>query len=337
MKKSLLALAVSAAAFTGAASAAEIYKSDNASVDFYGQLRTELKFLDGQDPTLGTGSSRTGVDAKYQVNDSLGIYGSVEVGVQDSKDVFVRKHIFGVDTNFGAFEFGKALTLSDDVYGAEYSYFFGGTGLFYGTLNGAVHDSQIRYKLDTDSFWLKAAYGLDEDDSNDELAELFVGTSFGDLSLHAGAGYDKFANYAVGNFTPEIQNTYAEATAEYSYGKGVVGFTYYYQQLENKDTDATIDGNAFNLAATYEWLDNATAYTGVEYVMYSADNVDDEDGTNIYIGTDYFLTDWARVYVEGAYQDGSTLGYASDQTGVNVGPTTVDSEFNFGIGARVYW
>ncbi|HBV75395.1 MULTISPECIES: porin [Vibrio] len=334
MKKTLLALAVSAAAFTGAANAAEIYKTDDASVDFYGQLRTELKFLDGEDAKLGTGSSRTGVDAKYQVNDSLGVYGSVELGIQDNKDVFVRKHIFGLDTNYGAVEFGKALTLSDDVYGAEYSYFFGGTGLFYGTLNGAFHDSQIRYKLDTDSFWLKAAYGLSEDDSNDELAELFVGTSFGDLALHAGGGIDKDTNYMPGD---EITNTYAEATAEYSYGKGIVGFTYYYQNLDSKVLDTSIDGNAFNFSGTYKWLDNATAYAGVEYVIYSADNHDDEDGTNIYVGTDYFLTSWARVYVEGAYQDGSTLGYASDQTGVSVGPTTVDSEFNFGIGARVYW
>lgn len=44
MKKTLLALAVLAAA--GSVNAAEILKSDAGTVDFYGQLRTELKFLE---------------------------------------------------------------------------------------------------------------------------------------------------------------------------------------------------------------------------------------------------------------------------------------------------
>ncbi len=67
MKKTLLALAVLAAA--GSVNAAEILKSDAGTVDFYGQLRTELKFLEDKDPTIGSGSSRAGVDANYTVNE----------------------------------------------------------------------------------------------------------------------------------------------------------------------------------------------------------------------------------------------------------------------------
>lgn len=80
MKKTLLALAVLAAA--GSVNAAEILKSDAGTVDFYGQLRTELKFLEDKDPTI-SGSSRAGVDANYTVNDSLALQGKVEFALKE--------------------------------------------------------------------------------------------------------------------------------------------------------------------------------------------------------------------------------------------------------------
>ena len=47
MKKTLLALAVAATATT--VNAAEVFKSEEGSVDFYGQLRPTLLFLDSSD------------------------------------------------------------------------------------------------------------------------------------------------------------------------------------------------------------------------------------------------------------------------------------------------
>ncbi|TOK15332.1 porin, partial [Vibrio parahaemolyticus] len=68
MKKTLLALAVVASATS--VNAAEVFKSEEGSVDFYGQLRPTLLFLDSTDHTaeLNTSSSRMGVNGVYVVN-----------------------------------------------------------------------------------------------------------------------------------------------------------------------------------------------------------------------------------------------------------------------------
>ncbi|MCV5276935.1 hypothetical protein OFC49_40015, partial [Escherichia coli] len=75
MKKTLLALAVVASATS--VNAAEVFKSEEGSVDFYGQLRPTLLFTEKTDHTaeLNTSSSRTGVNAVYVVDESLKVLG----------------------------------------------------------------------------------------------------------------------------------------------------------------------------------------------------------------------------------------------------------------------
>lgn len=331
MKKTLLALVVAATATT--ANAAEVFKSEDASVNFYGQLRQELKLLDDKDPTLSSGSSRMGINGSYNVNDDFAINGLVEVSIKDAGDMYVRQHTVGFDTaNAGAFQFGKTWTVSDKVYFADYSYFFGGSAGRYSTLSGASHSSQIQYSFDTDAFWLKAGYGLTEDDSEQELAELYAGTSFGDLSVHVGGGYNETTDNV-------LENTYFEGTVEYAIANGVIGFTYYNATLESSIAVGAneidqIDENAFALAASFGVADKTTVYGGVEYVTQDAGSID-EDGTVAYVGTEYKFSSWARVYAEYGYADGTTLGYANDN--VSVDPTMVDGAHNFGVGARFYW
>ncbi|MHC6527779.1 MULTISPECIES: porin [unclassified Vibrio] len=333
MKKTLLALAVATAATS--VNAAEILKTEDGSVDFYGQLRTELKFLDDKDATLGSGSSRAGVDATYTVTDGFDILGKVEFGLKDNSDMYVRNHIFGIATDYGTIKLGKQWTTSDDVYGADYSYFFGGTALRYITLSDALHDSQIKYSLEKDNWWVKAGYGLDEDDTNQELAELFAGASFGDLALHVGGG--KNTDNAWDGSSDEVSNTYYEATAEYTIGDALIGFTYYHAKLENEDNNHEIKENGYSLAGTYKVADKTTVYGGYEYTEQDPDFASDEDGTLIYAGVEYKFASWARVYAEYGYADGTTLGYSNKGSDATVEATTVDSENNFAIGARVYW
>ncbi len=335
MKKSLLALAVSAAAFTGAASAAEILKTDDASVNFYGQLRTELKWNDVEDknPELSSGSSRMGVDGSYKISDDLSVIGLAEVSVDEDSDMYVRQHIFGFASDtFGTIKFGKQFTISDDIYGADYSYFYGGSALRYWTISDAVNDAMIKYAYEADSFWVQADYGLPNNGSNQELGELFAGTSFGDLNVHVGGGYNRGED-------EQLKNTYGQATAEYNYGKGVIGFTYYYAKLEADIIDASVEENGFSLAATYQWADNATAYAGYELTTHDSENIQDfDDSTVVYVGSDYFLTDWARLYLEVAYLDGDTLGYgAGGAQGTAISPSSADEQYNIGLGARFYW
>ncbi|MGR5338337.1 porin [Vibrio astriarenae] len=358
MKKTLLALVVAAAATS--VNAAEVYKSEDGSVNFYGQLRTELKVTDDSKvlkstgvqnkdgkTTLGAGSSRAGVDAKYAVNDSVDILGLVEFSLRDGETssgdqygISIRQHIFGFSGDFGTFKFGQQWTVADDVYGADYSYFFGGTALGYSNLNGAGHDSMIKYNYDAENFFVAANYGLDEDKSNQEVAEIFVGGSSGDFSAHIGFGQTK--DETDDDKANHVEDTYYQATLEYSFGKAGIGFTYYNTELKNDEHKITIDG--FSLAGTYAWADNATAYAGYEYTDQDTGNISltgdfsEDTSTVVYVGTDYHFNSWSRIYVEAAYQDGRTLGFTNKASDSFVDkPTFVDGGFAFGTGVRVYW
>ncbi|QIA62912.1 porin [Vibrio astriarenae] len=341
MKKTLLALVVAAAATS--VNAAEIYKSEDGQVDFYGQLRTELKFLDSKDhdADLSSGSSRMGIDGSYALTDTIDVLGKVEVGIRDNSDVNVRQHIFGFSGDFGTIKLGKQWTTSDDVYGADYSYFFGGSGLRYLTLNGALHDSQIKYAFDAENFWVKAGWGLNEGDTNQDLYEAFVGTSFGDLALHAGAGVNRDREHATEDFgTLDVENTYFEVTAEYSIGDHLVGATYYNSELNNKGNSEKIDENAISVAGVFQATEKTGIYGGYEFVQQETSgfaNNEKEDGTVIYVGAVHKFNSWSRVYAEYGYGDGTTLGYSNRESDTTVGASMADGESNFAIGARFYW
>ncbi|MCW8331684.1 porin [Photobacterium sp. SDRW27] len=344
MKKTLLAVAIPAVIFSNAVSAVELLKTDEAMVDFYGQLRTEVKKLEDKDVTLNAGSSRTGVQAEYAITDTVDVFGKVEFGLNyaaDGSDYTMknRLHFAGVSTNFGKFSFGRQWVVADDIYGADYSYFFGGTALRYSTLSGARHDSLIKYTYEGEQFLLAGNYGLDEDDSNQELAELYLSSSAAGFNFHVGGGVNRDKDFTVEEGTnADIENTYFEGTVEYTFGPALIGFTYYNAELENKATGATIDENAYSLAGTYSWADNATAYAGYEYTEQDSKVLDaDGDGTLIYVGTDYHFNSWSRIYVEYGYADGDTLGYTNKGSDSFVGVASADGESSFAVGARVYW
>ncbi|GAB7227045.1 porin OmpT [Vibrio rotiferianus] len=361
MKKTLLALAVVASATS--VNAAEVYKAEGGSVDFYGQLRPTLLVLDKTDHTaeLNTSSSRMGVNGVYVVNDSLKVLGEVELGVAlgdnygagaDSSErtddtVFVRRHIFGFDMGeMGTIRFGKEGTFADDVYGADYSYFFGGSALLYG--HEWNNDSQIKYAFENDAFWLKAGYALGEDKKNEEILEVFVGKSFGDLSVHAGVlssknnidiktekkltidGKESVVTHVEKN---DSENLSFEVTGEYALGEHTLGATYYYNEDENKLSKETVDSHGLSLAGMFAVAPKTTLYSGYELVMSSSDKAGKKDGdqSKFYAGVEYKFSKWARVFAE--------AGYNFDGDKLEVGKATVatDSKTDFGVGARFYW
>ena len=360
MKKTLLAVAVPAVIFCNAVSAVELLKTDEATVDFYGQLRTQIEKYEDKDVTLNAGSSRAGIKADYALTDTVDVFGKVEFGLNykaDGSDYTMknRLHYIGVDTDFGKVSIGRQWIVSDDIYGAEYSYFFGGNGILHATLSGARHDSLIKYNYEGENFLLAANYGLAEDDSNQELAELFVSSSVGHFNFHFGGGVNRDKSFSIGTktvtpnpaipeftkeekITADIENTFFEGTLEYMVGSVLLGFTYYNSELEKKGSNVTIDGDGFSFGATYGWADNATAYTGVGYAAQESNALGaDGDGKIFYLGTDYNFNSWSRIYVEYGYEDGDTLGYTNKANDSFVGVKSTDSESKFAIGARVYW
>ncbi|KHT62805.1 porin [Photobacterium gaetbulicola] len=336
MKKTLLAVAIPAVLFANAASAVELYKTDDGMVDLYGQLRFQAQKEEGKDVDLSSGSSRAGLSARYTLTDSVDVFGLVEFGLApNGGNLGGRLHYGGVDTDFGKVTIGRQYIVSDDVGVADYSYFKGGSGNLSGILSEGKHDSYIKYNFEGEQFWLAAGYGLPEDDDNQELAELYAGSSFNGFSFNIGGGVntDKSAS-AV-----ELENTYYEATIDYTTGPFLIGFTYYTNELEDKISGLSVDGDSYTIAVSYSWADNATAYAGYEYTeqKLSVGNIS-EDNTVIYVGSDYHFNSYFRVYAEYAYLDGVTLGYTNKESDNTVGALeSHDGENYFGIGARVYF
>ncbi|MBD8512344.1 porin [Photobacterium sp. WH24] len=360
MKKTLLAVAIPTLLIANTANAYELINEEGKFVDFYGQLRTQLEKKEDKDVTLNAGSSRAGVNAKYAVNEDLDVVGSVEFGVgysEGSYDIKNRLHFAGFATQAGTFTFGRQWISTDDVWGADYSYFFGGTGIGQTSekLSGGRHDSAIKYKFEGENFWVNSTFGLSEDDTNAELGELYVGTTVAGFNVHAGGGYYNDKSYKVGSQTvgqdqagndvkkdikADIESTYFEATVERSFGPALVGLSYNNGSFEQNGTNRTIDVDSFMLATSYSIASNASLYGGYEFT-----NFDAEDGTNslsddytvIYLGGVYHLNSWSRVYAEYGYADGATLGYKNDEANINVARGVKDAENSFAVGYRVYW
>lgn len=342
MKKTLLSLAIAATAVAGSVNAAEIYNQDGGSIDFYGQLRTEMTFKDADNYSadLDTGSSRTGVNASYNVAEGFDVIANLELGVNTDDDVSVRNHLFGFATDYGTVTFGKSLISSDDVGGTDYSYFFGGSGNLYGTLNGAWNDSRIKYQLDLGNWWVNATYGLNDSSSNQDLAEAFVGAKYGDLAFHVGGGRNRTHDMGLMNGgVADLSNTYYEATVMYDILSNLqVSGTYYGSQIKDEDGGGKIDSNSVSVGAYWTFMEKTSLYAGYEYTKSKAKDVSDEsvDLTNTFVGLEYKFSNWARVFAEAGFQDGETLGF-TDVNNIGTGAYSADSETNFGLGARFYW
>lgn len=317
MKKTLVALLVASAATS--VNAADIYKSDDVTVDFYGQLRQHVEFTnkkdaDGNsvDPKIDQGSSRVGVNLTYKaLEEGLDVVAKVEYRVDESWSL--RQHYIGMSSEYGVMTYGKQIPIYDDVYGAEYSYHYGLAPYRGGLDENFWQSSAIKYQLALDNSWVKAQYNLAENNANAELFELFAGTTYDSWALHIGGASmtDK-----VGG--KNVESTYFEATAEYLLGKGVVGFTYAYNEDKDKSNNTKVKSNGFHLGAKYEVAPKTSLYGGAQFIDGKNDAA---DITNLYLGAEYMFAKWARTYVEYGFNDTDDVKNVS----------------SLAIGARVYW
>lgn len=330
MNKTILAVVIPALVATSA-QAVELYKTDAGSVDFYGQLRTELKKTENKAATLGAGSSRAGVTAQYDVNDRLYVHGKYEFGLKED-ELTGRLHYAGFGGSFGEIAFGKQWMLQEDLYGADFSYFYGGSVIRYVPISGGLHDNLIKYNYEADNFSLNATYGLDEDNSAPTVYELFATADVDQFDLILGVANEKM-EFGADKLTTSAYT----ASLGYQWDTVYLQGTYYRADydLRLSGSKSSLKEDTFAVAATWDWQNNATAYTGIEFGSH--DDKALENSTLFYVGSDYHFNDWSRIYIEMAYGDGSTLGYQNKESELVVKPDTYDSEFMYAVGYRVYW
>lgn len=335
MKKTILALAIPAALLATSAHSVELYKTDTATVDFYGQLRTRAFVQEDTDFKLEVANSRAGVTAAYVINDSLTVDGKVEFGV--TGDMENRLHMVGFETDFGKITLGRQWVSADDVWGADYSWWFGGTAILTEQLSGARHDSLIKYNLDTENFWLNANIGLNEDDTEQALYEAFAGTTFGDLNLNGGFSVQE--DNVDGSDTEGLKSVAYIATVDYTIGDTLVGFSYSGATLEEIDGNREIESTGYSLAASHNLTDAVSVHAGVELTSYDTKNIaiDAEDFKVAYAGVYYKLNSFSKMWVEVGYSDGDTLGFTNTDTGYTTKLGSIDSTIAAAMGYRVYW
>lgn len=357
MKKTLLALAVLAAA--GSANAAEVFKTEDASVNLYGQLREyiESSDIDGKDdPAINKSSSRVGLEITYDVNDDLSVVGKVESALDSGSEL--RQHYIGFASDtYGSLTFGKHAPLYDDIYGAIYIYHYD-MGPYGSDFNdNFFQENSAQYQYENNGFWVKGQYNLPENDKSAEMGELYVGSSFGDLSLHIGGAFmddSRGKKDAAGVKTYEnkyghVESTYGEFTAEYAIGDGIVGATYAYNKRDSKSLGIKEESNSFHVSAKFPVAEKTSLYGAYQYWDWDYSNgIDRDDTHNLILGAEYKFSSWAVAYVEYNYRD-EDKNFTSNDSGdrYDSGAITRSGEGtaksgegtanNVVLGARVYW
>jgi len=258
MNKTLIALAVSAAAVATGANAAEIYNKDGNSIEMGGRVEARLAIKDGK--AEDQSRVRLNFAGTSQINDNLYGLGFYEGEYKASK--------FDADEN---------KTLEDQL---EHRYMYAGIGGNFGEVTmGTVKGSLAAVTDFTDIMAYhgnKAAYKVDSADRPDRSIAYFG--EFSGFELRANYTFEtaKEANKGTDQEKLEGQNDGGYALSGiYSIGETGVRVTGAYAQQDGKVNSNETDTNEFMLGASYEIGDFyfAGLYTDMKVKTDGSDDV----------------------------------------------------------------
>ncbi len=350
MKKTILAVAMTAAMASTGALAAEIYSGEHGSVEFGGHLRTQLQKIGDNDIKLNAGSSRASISAAYNITDSLDALGYVEFGLSGNGGAIEnRLHYTGLSGDFGSVKFGRQWTVADDFGSADVSYFYGGLGNTTTSFTDGRHDSLVKYQGGFDAVTIAAAYGLSansKDDDQATLAELSANVDLGMFTIGGVIGTADHETWVTEVDTANDTSTSYQADATYGTLLTTVSFDALTilagvstQAVEaGSGIDAELDSTGYQITATYDWSPKGTAYVGFESIEYDLSGAisEKETGSVAYVGTSYQFNSFSLFYVEVAKIDGYALNVSNDSA-TNLFALDENDETAFGAGFRVYW
>ncbi|MCG3735114.1 porin [Vibrio cincinnatiensis] len=335
MNKTLIALAVSAAAVAAGANAGEIYNQDGTSLALGGRAEARLSLKDGkaEDKTR----VRINVLGKTQINDSLygvgfyeGEFTTSDEGQDvdsDSSDLTNRYAYAGIGGDFGEVTYGKndgALGVITDF--TDIMAYHGNSAADKLTVADRA-DNMVSYSGQFDDLAVKASYRFadregttDFGDNNQDGYSLSAIYAFADTGFKVGAGYadqDKAneymlaASYAVSDF----------------YFAGI--FTDGEKQDSNRNK---YDYTGYELAAAYTL--NQTVFTAT----YNNAELDDETSAdNLAVDATYFFKPNFRAYVSYNFNliDKGDSFRSLSKGALSTAPATkVDAEDELALGLR---
>lgn len=310
MNKTLIALAVSAAAMTAGVNAGEIYNQDGTSLALGGRAEARLSLKDGK--AEDASRVRINVLGKTQINDSLyglGFYegefttadkgGEVDKG---SNDLTNRYAFAGIGGDFGLVTYGKndgALGVITDF--TDIMAYHGNKAAYKLTVADRA-DNMLTYAGQFDDLAVKASYrfadrveGVNFGDNNQDGYSLSAIYAFADTGFAVGAGYadqnksDQWmlaASYAINDLyfagtyvdgqdksgVNKKDKTGYELAAKYTMQQTV--FTTSYNYLESKTSgQKTDEADSIAIDATYFFKPNFRSYISYNFNLLDSDKV----------------------------------------------------------------
>ncbi|EKO3655152.1 porin [Vibrio metschnikovii] len=309
MNKTLIALAVSAAAMTAGVNAGEIYNQDGTSLALGGRAEARLSLKDGK--AEDASRVRINVLGKTQINDSLyglGFYeGQLETNDRDGENNNLenRYAFAGIGGDFGLVTYGK----NDGALGVITDFTdimaYHGNKAAYKLAVADRADNMLTYAGQFDDLAVKASYRFAdrvEDTNTDKFADnnqdgysLSAIYTFADTGFAVGAGYadqDKAdqwmlaASYAINDLyfagtyvdgqdksgVNKKDKTGYELAAKYTMQQTV--FTTSYNYLESKTSgQKTDEADSIAIDATYFFKPNFRSYISYNFNLLDSDKV----------------------------------------------------------------
>ncbi|MCD9537430.1 porin [Photobacterium carnosum] len=347
MNKNLIALAVAAATFSGAASAATVYSDDTSSLAIGGRIEARALGLNGNIQDISR--ARINIDGQTKINDDLTAIGFFEHEFKtdqsatdgehndsnsaDGETDYNRYLYVGVKSNtYGQLVYGKAdgslgmITDFTDImenFGAEASNKIAAADR---TTNNLAYTGVFG------GLTVKTNYVANgkTDDSQNNTTGFSVATKYDfNNGLAAGIGYGQQKNQDVNNLTAK------QAFASTSYTLGNLYVAGLYQYAKNVGYQYS-HNDASNQDNTYQGFSLASSYTINKVVLRSTYNFMENTDSKIKMANaldfdaTYFLTSNFRTYA------GYTINLLNktDATKISAVPTAIQYDDQFILGAR---
>lgn len=298
MKKTLVALSVLAAS-AGSAQAFEVYNQDGVTVGLHGDIEVVYKnALDSSSYQQEIQDADFGFDVRYAINDEVSFGGYWEFDgassdVTKGNDKYANvgdTYVAFYTQSYGSVKVGRTCSALDDAgIGSDYQF---GINTFFSGDEAYCGDEMVRYDLDTESFYMTAAFVQDKNGSegiadDGQHADLKLGYRVADFDFTAFVGNSDLDTGSSEMLTA-LEARFA-GIEDINLSAGFYSLDKERKILEDMKT------NTFALAADYtmaDWL-FAAGYS------FSSDDTDGSDDVQTwYVNGGYALAPNTTAYAE---------------------------------------
>ncbi len=332
MNKTLIALAVSAAAVATGVNAAELYNQDGNTVNMGGRAEGRMLLQDGK--ATDKTRIRLNFEGKAQINEGLygvgfweGEFTTAEDGqtdADDASDLTTRLAYAGLGGNFGEVAYGKtegALGVITDF--TDIMAYHGNSAADKLSVADRT-DNMIAYKGSFQNLNVKASYRFA--DANDDLSgdndqdgySLSAIAALGNTGINLGAGYasqDEANEYMVG--------------ANWAYNDLYLAGLFTDGEKQIESSNDTVDYTGYEFAAAYT-IDRTVFTT----TYNNAETNSETSADNIAIDASYYFKPNFRGYVSYNFNlisEGDTINKVA---ATNTSASKSDSEDSIAVGLR---